>query len=65
MMQTLSPNKHFFCQNTIVAGLKKVETTHNMGAKRPTSETTHGLNNPVPGVSMDRLPLIFRRLVIP
>ena len=36
-----------------------------MGAKRPTNETTHGRNDPVPGVSMDRLPLIFRRLVIP
>ena len=36
-----------------------------MGAKRPTSETTHGRNDPVPGVPMDRLPLIFRRLLIP
>ena len=37
-----------------------------MGAKRPTSEMTHGRNDPVPalpGVSMDRL--IFRRLVMP
>ena len=37
-----------------------------MRAKRPTSEMTHGRNDPVPalpGVSMDRL--IFRRLVIP
>ena len=36
-----------------------------MGAKQPTNETTHGRNDPVPGVSMDRLSLIFRRFVIP
>ena len=70
MMQTLRPQfpiiKFFFCYNTILAGLKKVKTTHHMGAKRPTSEMTHGRNDPVPalpGVSMDRL--IFRRLLIP
>ena len=39
--------------------------THHMGAKRPTSDMTHGRNDPVPGVSMDQLPLIFRGLVIP
>ena len=44
MMQTLSPNKFFFFHNTILAGLKKVKTTHHMRAKRPTSEMTHGRN---------------------
>ena len=39
--------------------------TYHMGAKRPTSETTHGRNDPVPGVSMDQLRLILRRIVIP
>ena len=63
MMQTLSPNKLYFCHNTILVGLKKVKTTHHMGAKRPTSEMTHGRIDPVPGVSMDLL--IFRRLVMP
>ena len=47
-----------------LTGLKNVATTHHMGAKRPTSKTTHGRNDPVPGVSMDRLLLIFGRLVI-
>ena len=64
-MQSLasSPNI-FFCHKTILAGLKKkVKTTHHMGAKLPTSEMTHGRNDQVPGVSIDRL--IFRRLVIP
>ena len=39
MMQTLSPNKFFFCHNTILAGLKKVKTTHHIWAKRPTNDS--------------------------
>ena len=56
-MQT--PNKHFFSLKSILAGLERVETTHLVETKRPTSETTNGRNDPVLGVSMDQLHLLF------
>ena len=53
------PINTFFCLKSILAGLEKVETTHLVETKIPTSETTNGRNDPVPVVSMDQLPLIF------